>query len=67
MEMATRRLRRQLDPEQYQMFELHVLQGQPVKEVARKLGVTRAQVYFARYKASALLKREIKALKAAVS
>lgn len=62
MEMATRRLRQQLDPEQYQMFELHVLQGQPVKEVARKLGVTRAQVYFAKYKVSLRLKKEIRKL-----
>ena len=64
MEFATRRLRQQLDPEQYQMFELHVLQGQPVKEVARKLGVTRTQVYFAKYKVSIRLKQEIKKLAA---
>jgi len=44
------------------MFELHVLRGQPVREVARKLGVTAARVYFAKYRISKLLKSEIQRL-----
>jgi RNA polymerase sigma-70 factor, ECF subfamily len=62
LEIAGDRVRQQVDPEQYQMFELHVLRGQPVREVARKLGVTAARVYFAKYRISRLLKREIQRL-----
>jgi RNA polymerase sigma-70 factor, ECF subfamily len=62
LEIAGDRVRQQVDPEQYQMFELHVLRGQPVREVARKLGVTAARVYFAKYRISKLLKREIQRL-----
>jgi len=65
--MATARLRKLVDPGQYQMFELYVLNGQPVREVARKLGVTMAQVYFAKYRVSKLLKREVKILQEALS
>jgi RNA polymerase sigma factor (sigma-70 family) len=66
VEMAMARLRQRLDPEQYQMFELYILQGQTVREVAQKLAVSRAQVYFAKYKVAKLLKREIGLLKEAL-
>ena len=62
LEIAGDRVRQQVDPEQYQMFELHVLRGQPVREVARKLGVTAPRVYFAKYRISRLLKSEIQRL-----
>jgi hypothetical protein len=39
-----------------------LLRGQPVREVARKLGVTAARVSFAKYRISRLLKREIQRL-----
>jgi RNA polymerase sigma-70 factor (ECF subfamily) len=67
LEIAGDRVRQRVDPEQYQMFELHVLRGQPVREVARKLGVTVARVYFAKYRISKLLKSEIQALREALS
>jgi RNA polymerase sigma factor (sigma-70 family) len=63
LEIAGDRVRQQVDPEQYQMFELHVLRGEPAREVARKLGVTVARVYFAKYRISKLLKTEIQALR----
>src|SRR5262249_21644378 len=52
---ALERVKRRADPEQFQMFELHVLRQVPVGEVADKLGANAARVYFAKYKISRLL------------
>ncbi len=57
---ATDQVKRQVDPELYQLFDFHVLKGWPAKKVARKLGVSLGRVYFAKYKVSALLKKEIR-------
>jgi RNA polymerase sigma-70 factor (ECF subfamily) len=62
LDAATERVKRQVDPEQYQLFDFHVLKQWPAKKVARKLGVSLSQVYFAKYKVSALLKKESKRL-----
>ena len=44
---------------QFQIFDLHVLQGWSVAEVARTLRVHAAQVYLAKHRISALLKKEV--------
>ena len=59
---AAERVKRQVDPEQYQLFDFHVLKQWPAIKVARKLGVNLGQVYFAKYKISKLMKKEIKKL-----
>jgi len=41
---------------------LHVVLGQPVREVARALGATPIQVYLAKHRIGNLLKKEIKRL-----
>jgi RNA polymerase sigma-70 factor (ECF subfamily) len=64
LEAATERVKRQVDAEQYQLFHFHVLKQWPAKKVASKLGVSLGQVYFAKYKISALLKKESKRLAA---
>lgn len=61
-EQALAKLKNQVDPAQYQMFHLHVIKEWRGRVVAEKLGVKTAQVYFASYKISRLLKREIKRL-----
>jgi RNA polymerase sigma-70 factor (ECF subfamily) len=61
---AAERVKRQVDPEQFQLFDFHVLKQWPAKKVARKLGVNLSQVYFAKYKISKLMKKEIKKLEA---
>ena len=61
---AAERVKRQVDPEQYQLFDFHVLKQWPAIKVARKLGVNLSQVYFAKYKISKLMKKEIKKLEA---
>jgi hypothetical protein len=51
-------------PEQFQLFDFHVLKQWPATKVARKLGVSLGQVYFAKYKVSKLMKKEIRQLRA---
>jgi RNA polymerase sigma-70 factor (ECF subfamily) len=58
------KLKTQVDPEQYQMFDLHVIKQLPAAQVAEKMGVKLGKVYFAKYKVSRLLKKEIKRLEA---
>ena len=62
LEAATERVKQRVDPEQFQLFDFHVLKQWPAKKVARKLGVSLGKVYFAKYKVSVLLKKEIKKL-----
>jgi RNA polymerase sigma-70 factor (ECF subfamily) len=62
LESALEQVKQQANAEDYQMFDLHVLKKFPVAEVARKLGVKSALVYFAKYKVSAMLKKEVRRL-----
>jgi RNA polymerase sigma factor (sigma-70 family) len=62
MNAAIERVKSRVRPSAYQMFHLHVLKKYPVKTVAERLGVKPAEVYFAKYKVSALLRKEVKAL-----
>ena len=62
LDRALARVKQTADPEQFQMFDLHVRLGLPAKEVARKLDVSLPRVYFAKYKIAALLKRQVQGL-----
>jgi RNA polymerase sigma-70 factor (ECF subfamily) len=44
------------------MFNFYVLKQWPVKEVAKTLGVSVAQVYLAKHRISTLVKKEVKRL-----
>jgi len=59
---ATERVKRQVKAEHFQMFDFYVLQAWPVREVARVLNVSVAQVYLAKHRVGALLKKELKRL-----
>ncbi len=59
---ATQRVKHRVDPRQYQMFDLHVLRRLSVGEVATLFGVKPAEVYAAKYRISAAIKREIQRL-----
>jgi len=63
LEAATDRVKQRVDPELFQLFDFHVLRGWPAAKVARKVGVSLPRVYFAKYKTSKLLKREIEVLR----
>ncbi|PYI88585.1 MAG: RNA polymerase subunit sigma [Verrucomicrobia bacterium] len=62
LEVAAERVKRQVKAEQYQMFDLYVLQDWPAREVARMLRVRIGQVYLAKYRVGTLVKKELKKL-----
>jgi RNA polymerase sigma-70 factor (ECF subfamily) len=59
---ALARVKQQVNPKQFQMFNFYVLKQWPVKEVAKTLGVTVTQVYLAKHRISASVKKEVKRL-----
>jgi len=61
-EAALEKTRQQVNPQTYQMFQLHAIKQLPASKVAKTLGVTRAQVYFAKYKVSRLVQKEVRRL-----
>ena len=64
---ALERIKLKVSSRQYQMFDLHVLQGVSVEDAARTLRVSKMQIYLAKHRISKLLKREIKILQDALN
>lgn len=62
LEAAIARVKRKIDPKQFQIFDCYVRKEWPAQKVAERLRVTVGQVYLARHRVAALLKKEIKAL-----
>jgi RNA polymerase sigma-70 factor (ECF subfamily) len=62
MNTALERVKRQVSPRQFQMFDLHVRQGLSAAETARALQASVASVYMARYRVGQLLKKEVRKL-----
>ncbi len=62
--LAAERLKRLVSDAQFQIFDLHVLRGWPVADVAHTLGVSCAQVYLAKLRVGQRFRREIDAVKA---
>jgi hypothetical protein len=64
MDAVVQRVKRRVSIEQYQMFDLFVLEQWPACEVARTLGVTIVHVYLAKHRLSKLIRKEFEALEA---
>jgi RNA polymerase sigma-70 factor (ECF subfamily) len=62
MDAAIERVKRRVEAKQYQLFDLYVLKKWPVRKVATTLQVNAAQVYLAKHRVSALIRREIQYL-----
>ena len=62
LDAALENVKHQVDARQFQIFHLHVVKGVSALQVARRLGVKLPEVYFAKYKISARVKREIRRL-----
>jgi RNA polymerase sigma-70 factor (ECF subfamily) len=62
VDLALEKVKARTDPAVFQMFDLHVCHQWPAHKVAHKLGVTLGQVYFAKYKIAASIRKEIKRL-----
>lgn len=62
LEAAMACVKQSADARLFQMFHLHVIENVPALQVARRLGAKLPEVYFAKYKISARLKKETKRL-----
>ena len=60
---ALERLKRAVKLKHYQIFFLHVIKGQSVRDVAESLGVNVAQVYLVKHRLARQFKEEIDQLK----
>ncbi|SRR6266568_575181 len=60
---ALARVKAQLKPKQFQMFDLYVLKEWPVKDVARALGVSTTHIYVNKHRVAGMIKAELKRLK----
>ncbi|MGZ4984069.1 MAG: RNA polymerase sigma factor [Chthoniobacterales bacterium] len=61
LQAAVARVKRKVDPKQYQIFDCYVFKEWPAQKVAAELRVTIAQVYLAKHRLAALLKKELRA------
>jgi RNA polymerase sigma factor (sigma-70 family) len=59
-ESALAKVRQEINPIQFQMFHLHVCKNIPARQVAGRLGAKLPEVYFAKYKVSAAIKKKIR-------
>ena len=59
---ALTRVRQQVDPKQFQIFDCYVTKGWPATRVSRELGVSLAQVYVAKYRVGTALKKTVATL-----
>jgi len=62
LEAAMVRAKKKIDPKQFQIFDCYVRKGWPAQKVAARLRVNVGQVYLARHRVAALLKKELKSL-----
>ena len=62
LETAIARVKRKIDPKQFQIFDCYARKEWPAQKVAERLRVSVGQVYLARHRVAALLKKEIKTL-----
>ncbi|MCI7698672.1 MAG: RNA polymerase sigma factor [Akkermansia muciniphila] len=56
---AVERVKQKVTPKQFQIFECNVLRGMDAGEVRRKLGVSMAQVYLAKFRVGAVFRKEV--------
>ena len=59
LQAATARVKKKVSAKQYQIFDCYVLKQWPVQKVAKELRVSVAQVYLAKHRLRALLKKEV--------
>jgi RNA polymerase sigma-70 factor (ECF subfamily) len=62
MAAAAERVKRRVREEHYQMFDLNVMRQWPASKVAGVLGVNIAQVYLAKHRMLALIRKEVRLL-----
>lgn len=65
MSVALERVKRQVSPRQFQMFDLQVRQNLSAQETARTLQASVASVYMAKHRVARLVKKEVRKLESA--
>ncbi len=61
-QVAIERVKRKVDPKQFQVFELYVLQSWPATRIVDTFKLNSAQIYLIKHRVSRLIKKEIRAL-----
>ena len=59
---AITRVKKKVDPKQFQIFDCYVRKEWPAQKVAEQLRISVGQVYLTRHRVSALIKKEVKTL-----
>lgn len=59
---ALERVKGRVSPRQFQIFDCYVMKGWGVKKTSEVLGINAAQVYLAKHRVGALVKKEVQAL-----
>jgi RNA polymerase sigma-70 factor (ECF subfamily) len=62
LDAAVAKVKRRLDPQKYQIFDLYVNKGWSPEKVAATLGISVSQVYLAKHRTTELIKEEVKKL-----
>jgi RNA polymerase sigma factor (sigma-70 family) len=62
VDVAIERVRRQANPEHYQIFHLHAVKGLGVRDVAKLTGASLAKVYVTYHRMAKLVKEEVRRL-----
>src|SRR2546421_5285618 len=65
-EAAIERVKTQVKPKHYQIFDLYVIKQWPVEKVARTMEINVGQIYLDKHRISALIRSEVKKLESAV-
>ena len=64
MNAAIEKVKRNVDPQQYQIFDLYCCQDWPALRVARALNINPARVYLAKHRVASMIKKEFTKLAA---
>jgi RNA polymerase sigma factor (sigma-70 family) len=62
LDVAVVKVKRRLDPEKYQIFDLYVNKEWPPEKVAATFGVSVDQVYLAKHRTTEMIKEEVRRL-----
>jgi RNA polymerase sigma factor (sigma-70 family) len=67
LDAAVAKVKRRLDPQKYQIFDLYVNKEWPPEKVAATFGISVDQVYLAKHRTTELIKEEVKKLEQKMS
>jgi len=62
LEAALAKVKRRLDPQKYQIFDLYMNKAWPPEKVAATFGISVDQVYMAKHRTTEMIKEEVKRL-----